>query len=231
MLRLRKSVEEIDLMKEAGRVIDAAMMKAFGEARVGISEVEVKQIVQNEIVRLGAQPTFAAVQFGENSAMPHHDSGNRLLKKNDLVLMDCGCSVEGYNTDQTRVGVVGDPSEEMERVYATVLKAEEAALEKIRSGMSCGTADGIARRIIEDAGYGEQFTHRLGHGIGLEVHEPPYIVRGNPQELLPGMCHSVEPGVYLEGNFGIRIEDLVCITEGGVDILTFSPKDLFQISV
>ncbi len=230
-LRLRKSGEEIALMKRAGKVIDAAMMKAFREARVGMSEVEVRQIVQNEIIQLGATPTFAAVQFGENSARPHHDSGSRLLRKNDLVLMDCGCSIEGYNTDQTRVGVVGEPTEEMERVYDIVLKAEETALEKIRSGLACGAADGIARRIIEDAGYGEEFTHRLGHGIGLEVHEPPYIVRGNPTELLPGMCHSVEPGIYIEGNFGIRIEDLVCITESGVDLLTFSPRDFIEIPI
>jgi Xaa-Pro aminopeptidase len=230
-MRLKKTDFEVDLIKKAGRIIDKAVMKAFWEARIGMSESQVKQIVENEVVRLGAKPTFAAVQFGENSALPHHESGARELAKGDLVLMDCGCSLEGYNTDQTRVGVVGEPTEEMERVYSIVLKAEETAIEQLKAGLTCGSADGIARRIIDEAGYGERFTHRLGHGIGLEVHEPPYLVRGNSQELQPGMCHSVEPGVYLEGNFGIRMEDLVCVGESGVEALTYSPKDLHRIEV
>lgn len=230
-MRLRKSDFEVDLIKKAGRVIDAAVMKAFQESRIGISESEVRQIVENQVIRKGAKPTFAAVQFGENSALPHHESGCRELEKGDIVLMDCGCSIEGYNTDQTRVGVVGDPTEEMERVYSTVLEAEETAIQKLKAGLTCGAADGLARRVIEDAGYGDRFTHRLGHGIGLEVHEPPYLVRGNSDELQPGMCHSVEPGIYMEGNFGIRIEDLVCIGEKGVEVLTFSPKNLHIIEV
>jgi Xaa-Pro dipeptidase len=228
-MRLLKEKPELTLMKKAGEVIDAAVMKAFSEARIGMSEAEVMQIVQNEIVRLGAKPTFAGVQFGENSALPHHDSGKRELRKGDLVLMDCGCSIDGYNTDQTRVGVVGEPSEDILEVYSIVLKAEEAAIERIQSGLTCGGADGIARRIIDDEGYGEYFTHRLGHGIGLEVHEPPYLVRGSSQELRQGMCHSVEPGIYLEGRFGIRIEDLVCVQDNGVEVLTYSPKDLYRI--
>ncbi|MGQ4910740.1 MAG: M24 family metallopeptidase [Candidatus Thorarchaeota archaeon] len=230
-LRLLKSREELDLMKKAGHIIDDAVMKAFSEARVGMTELEVKQIVINEILRQGATVTFAAVQFGPNSALPHADSGPTALGRGDVVLMDCGCAVEGYNTDQTRVGIVGEPSSEVERVYSTVLSAEETAIESIRPGLACGAADGIARRVIEDAGYGEFFTHRLGHGIGIEVHEPPYIVRGNPQELAPGMCHSVEPGVYLEGRFGIRMEDLVCISEDGCDVLTYSPKELYEIQI
>ena len=129
----------------------------------------------------------------------------------------------------TRVGVVGSPSEELERVYSTVLSAVETAVENIAPGITCGAADGMARRVIDDAGYGDYFTHRLGHGIGLEVHEPPYIVRGSSQELELGMCHSIEPGIYLEGKFGIRIEDLVCIREDGPELLTFTPRDLIQI--
>lgn len=228
-LRLHKSKEELDLMRKAGKVIDAAVMKAFADARVGMTELELRQIVNSEIIRLGAKPTFAAVQFGENSARPHADSGSRELGRGDVVLMDCGCSIDGYNTDQTRVGIVGEANEETERVYSTVLKAEESAIAALRPGIACGTADGIARRVIEDAGYGEFFTHRLGHGIGLEVHEPPYIVRGNSLELAPGMCHSVEPGIYLEGKFGIRMEDLVCITENGCEVMTYSPKELYEI--
>ncbi|MGY5873632.1 MAG: Xaa-Pro peptidase family protein [Candidatus Thorarchaeota archaeon] len=228
-LRISKSKNETDLMKQAGHIIDDAVMKAFSQAQIGMTERNVQQIVQNEILRQGALPTFAAVQFGENSALPHAGSGTRELKKGDVILMDCGCSIDGYNTDMTRVGVAGEPTDEIKRVYSIVLNAEETAIDKISMGMNCGTADGIARRVIEDEGYGDYFTHRLGHGIGLEVHEPPYLVRGSPEELGDGMCHSIEPGIYLEGKFGIRIEDLVCIREDGPEILTFSPKDLIVL--
>lgn len=228
-MRLKKSDKEIELMKRAGEIISNAVNSAFLETRLGMTELEVQQIVQDEIRRQGAIPTFAAVQFGEKTALPHAESGNRELRKGDAVLMDCGCSLSGYNTDMTRVGVAGALTEELEQVYSTVLRALETALKHIMPGMSCGTADGIARRVIDDAGYGEFFTHRLGHGIGLEVHEPPYLVRGNSKELQPGMCHSIEPGIYLEGKFGIRIEELVCIRENGLELLTFMPRDLILI--
>jgi Xaa-Pro aminopeptidase len=228
-MRLIKSDEEIEMMKKAGHIINDAVLKAFREAKIGMTELEVQQIVHKEIRRQGATPTFAAIQFGENSAIPHAAAGSRALKKGDVVLMDCGCTLEGYNTDMTRVGVVGSPSEELERVYSTVLHAVETAVENIGPGLACGAADGLARRVIDDAGYGDYFTHRLGHGIGLEVHEAPYVVRGSSQELQPGMCHSIEPGIYLEGKFGIRIEDLVCIREDGLELLTFMPRDLIQI--
>ena len=228
-MRITKSVSEIELMKQAGHIINDAVLKAFQEAEIGMTELEVQETVHKEIRRQRATPTFAAVQFGENSAVPHSASGNRVLKKSDVVLMDCGCELDGYNTDMTRVGVAGTPMEEIKAVYSTVLRAQETAIEKVVAGMTCGTADGIARRIIDDAGYGDYFTHRLGHGIGLEVHEQPYVVRGNSQELKSGMCHSIEPGIYLEGKFGIRIEDLVCIRDDKPELLTFMPRDLIQI--
>ncbi len=230
-MRISKSDVEIELMKKAGKVIDDAVSKAFAEAQLGMTEVDVQAIVQKEIRHQGATPTFAAIQFGENSARPHASPGARQLKKGDVVLMDCGCSIEGYHTDMTRVGVAGEPTEEVRKVHSTVLQAVETALEKIKAGMACGAADGVARRVIDDAGYGDYFTHRLGHGIGLEVHEPPYVVRGSSQILEPRMCHSVEPGIYLEGKFGIRIEDLVCIREEGPELLTFTSKDLIQMDL
>jgi Xaa-Pro dipeptidase len=228
-MRITKSDKEIELMKKAGHTINTAVCKAFQEATIGMTELEVQQIVHNEIRRQGAIPTFAAVQFGENSALPHAAAGDRELKRGDVILMDCGCALDGYNTDMTRVGIVGPPTEEIKLIYSIVLHALETAVENIVPGMTCGTADGLARRIIDDAGYGEYFTHRLGHGIGLEVHEPPYVVRGSSQKLQPGMCHSIEPGIYLEGKFGIRIEDLVCIHEDKLELLTFMPRDLIQI--
>ncbi|MFW9809731.1 MAG: M24 family metallopeptidase [Candidatus Thorarchaeota archaeon] len=230
-MRVSKSKTELEFMKKTGHIIDDAVSKAFAEIELGMTELDVQEIVQKEIRRQGAVPTFAAIQFGENSALPHASPGSRQLKKGDVVLMDCGCSLEGYNTDMTRVGVVGEPTEEIQRVYSTVLLAVETALEKVRAGISCGAADGLARRIIDDAGFGENFTHRLGHGIGLEVHEPPYIVRGSSEILQPGMCHSIEPGIYLEGKFGIRIEDLVCIRETGLDVLTFTSRELIQLDL
>jgi len=230
-MRLIKGQEEIDMMKRAGQIIDKAVMKAFKSAKVGMTEKEVQQIVQNEIAANGASQTFAAVQFGEKTALPHARSADRKLREGDMVLMDCGCSIEGYNTDMTRVGVVGEPSDEQKKVHSIVRLAEETALEGLKPGLACGAADGIARRIIEEAGYGDEFTHRLGHGIGLEVHEPPYIIRGNAQVLEPGMTHSIEPGVYMEGKFGVRVEDLVVITENGAEAITYSPRDLFIIDL
>jgi len=229
-LRIVKSEHEVALMRKAGHIIDDAVMKAFRDAQIGMTELQIRQIVHDEITRQDATPTFAAIQFGKNSALPHADSSTRELKKNDVILMDCGCSFDGYNTDMTRVGIMGEPSEEIELVFSIVRKAEETAIEKISRGMTCGNADGIARRVIEEAGYGDYFSHRLGHGIGLDVHEPPYLVRGNAQELGVGMCHSIEPGIYLEGQFGIRIEDLVYIREDGPEVITYSPKDLIVLS-
>jgi len=230
-MRISKSETELDLMKKAGHIIDDAVMKAFSQAQLGMSELDVQRLVHNEIIRQGALPTFAAVLFGEKSALPHAGPGSRILKKGDVVLMDCGCSLDGYNTDMTRCGVAGVPTKEIEKVHSIVLRAEETAIEKITSGMNCGTADGIARRIIEDEGYGDYFTHRLGHGIGLEVHEPPYLVRGSTEELGKGMCHSIEPGIYLEGKFGIRIEDLACVRDDGIEVITYSPRDLILLDL
>ncbi|MDH4214334.1 MAG: Xaa-Pro peptidase family protein [Candidatus Thorarchaeota archaeon] len=229
-LRIIKSEHEVALLRKAGHIIDDAVMKAFRASQIGMTELQVRQIVQEEVIRQGATPSFAAIQFGKNSAFPHADSSNRELRKGDVILMDCGCSLDGYNTDMTRVGVLGEPSEDIELVYSIVRKAQETAIEKISRGVVCGNADGIARRVIEEAGYGDYFTHRLGHGIGLEVHEPPYLVRGNAEELGVGMCHSIEPGVYLEGQFGIRIEDLVYIREDGPEVITYSPKDLILLN-
>jgi len=225
-MRLSKSEVELDMMKKAGHVIDDAVMKTFSQAQLGMTELEVQRLVNDEIIRQGATPTFAAVLFGEKSALPHAGSGSRTLKRGDVILMDCGCSLDGYNTDMTRCGVAGEATKEIENIHSIVLKAEEAAIASITNGMNCGTADGIARRIIEDEGYGDYFTHRLGHGIGLEVHEPPYLVRGSTEVLEQGMCFSIEPGIYLEGKFGIRCEDLAFVGPNGIETITYSPRDL-----
>ncbi len=228
-MRLVKSDEEIELMKRAGKVIDAVFSEVFSKMQIGMTESEVSQLVNSTITRHNAVPTFAVVLFGENSALPHADSGNRELRKGDQILMDCGCSLGGYNTDMTRNAVVGEPSDEHELVHSLLIRAQESAIEKLKPGLACGAADGIARKVIEEAGYGEYFTHRLGHGIGLQIHEPPYLVRGNSLELRAGMTHSVEPGIYMEGKFGVRMEDLVCIRDDGAELLTFASKELYSV--
>ncbi|MFW9800301.1 MAG: M24 family metallopeptidase [Candidatus Thorarchaeota archaeon] len=230
-MRLLKGGEEIDFMKEAGRIVDVAVRTAYGEVRLGMTEIEMQQIIHSEIARQESQSTFAAVLFGENSALPHGSPSGRKLKKGDIVLLDCGCVVGGYHTDMTRVGVAGPPSEEQKRIHSVVLEAQQTAIGQIRPGSPCGTVDGVARKIIEEAGYGEFFTHRLGHGIGIQVHEPPYLVRGNPMELKSGMTHSVEPGIYLETRFGVRVEDLVCVREDGAEVLTYTPRELIVIDI
>ncbi len=230
-MRLIKGEEEIDFMRKAGQIVDVAVRKAYSEVTLGMTELEMQQIVHTEIARQESQATFAAVQFGEHSALPHASPSGRKLKKGDIVLLDCGCVVGGYHTDMTRVGVAGPPSEEQRRIHSVVLKAQQTSIEQIRPGSPCGTMDGVARKIIEEAGYGEFFTHRLGHGIGIQVHEPPYLVRGNAMELRSGMTHSVEPGVYLDTKFGIRIEDLVCVREDAAEVLTYTPRDLIVIDI
>ncbi|RDE15902.1 MAG: aminopeptidase P family protein [Candidatus Thorarchaeota archaeon] len=230
-MRIIKDRNEIAAMKEASRIIDGSVARAMSQAQAGMTELELSQLVINEDVQSRAVPTFTTVQFGENTALPHAESGDRTLHRGDMVLFDCGCSVGGYNTDITRMAVAGEPTSEQENVYSVVLQAEQAALNRISPGLTCSDADGIARRLIEENGYGQYFTHRLGHGVGLQVHEPPYLVKGNALQLKPGMTHSVEPGIYLEGRFGIRIEDLVSVTETGCDALTRSPRELFRMDV
>jgi Xaa-Pro dipeptidase len=230
-LRIVKSKDETDLMRKASRIIGDSVSEAMTQARLGKTELDVRQIVVNECIRNGGMPTFTTVQFGENTALPHADSGTKELRKGDIALFDCGCEVEGYNTDITRVAVAGKPSSEQESVYSVVLKAQQAAIDRIKAGLSCEKADSLARQVIEKAGYGVYFTHRLGHGVGLEVHEPPYLVNGNSMQLRAGMTHSVEPGIYLEGKFGVRIEDLVLVGDTGCEALTTSPKDLYRMNV
>lgn len=230
-MRIVKSKEEVELMTTASRIIGDSVSKAMTQARLGMTELEMQQVVKNECVRDGGLPTFTTVQFGEDSALPHADSGARKLREGDVALFDCGCEVEGYNTDITRVAVAGKPSTEQRSVCSIVLKAQQAAIDGIRSGLTCERADYLARQVIEKAGYGIYFTHRLGHGVGLEVHEPPYLVKGNAMQLKAGMTHSIEPGIYLEGKFGIRIEDLVLVGEISSHVLTSSSKDLYQMDV
>ncbi|WP_222918349.1 Xaa-Pro peptidase family protein [Natrinema sp. SYSU A 869] len=235
-LRIRKDAVELDALRRAGALADRISLeiRERGADLVGMTESE----LADEINRLltadgGEEPAFETiVAAGPNGARPHHHSSSRAIEAGDPIVLDFGAFVaadlEGgtgrYPGDQTRTIVVGDPPAEYERVHETVREAQAAAIAAIEPGVEAGAIDRAARSVIEDAGYGDAFVHRTGHGVGLEVHEPPYIVDGNDRELEPGMVFSVEPGIYLEGQFGVRIEDLVAVTDDGAERLNDTPR-------
>ena len=163
---------------------------------------------------------FTLVASGPNGAFPHHHSGDRLLEDGDAIVIDIGASLKGYKSDITRVVFLGRPPPEFLAVYRAVLAAHERARAVVRPGMTAGKIDSAARMTLEAAGYGEYFVHRIGHGLGLEIHEPPWIMAGSQQILEEGMAFSIEPGVYISGQFGVRIEDVVVVTETGARTLT-----------
>jgi Xaa-Pro dipeptidase len=218
--RIIKSPREIEYLRVADRITKTAYETTLSSLWEGISEEELGDKVAEAHRQQGSRGG-AMVLFGLNSALPHGSSQVRKLRVGDVLLMDGGCSVKGYRSDVTRSMVFGEPSELHRRIWEIVLQAQSAAIEAIRPGLTCGELDSIARKVIEDAGYGPDyrfFTHRLGHGLGMDGHEPPYLVRGNPLVLEPGMVFTVEPGIYLRDQWGIRHEDVVVVTEDGVEV-------------
>ena len=160
-----------------------------------------------------SQVDFTVVGSGPNGANPHHELGERIIEDGDMVVLDFGGLKDGYGSDTTRTVHVGDPTDEEREVFEIVRRAQQAGFDAVRPGVACQAIDRAARKVIADAGYGEHFIHRVGHGIGLTSHEPPYMVDGETQLIEPGMCFSIEPGVYLPGRFGVRIEDIIVATE------------------
>ena len=225
--RAVKSAAEIESIRRACRVADATFEVMLGVVREGITERELATRLGFELVRGGAEgPSFEPiVAFGDHAALPHARPGARELRRGEVVLFDFGAVVDGYVSDMTRTVALGDPGAELRDVYDQVLAAQEAALAGIRAGMSGPEADALARDPLEAAGHGEHFGHSLGHGIGLEVHEAPRLSKKSKDRLVPDMTVTVEPGVYLEGLGGIRIEDDVVIGESGLEVLSGSPKD------
>jgi Xaa-Pro aminopeptidase len=228
-LRMRKDDTEIDALWRAGEVADRASVeiRALGEEAIGMTETELATEIESRLADVGGdEPAFnTIVGSGPNGAKPHHGHGDRKIEYGDPVVLDFGAYVGDYPGDQTRTVVfAGDPPEEYERVHRAVLEAEQAGVEAAKPGVTAESVDRAAREIIESYGYGEEFIHRTGHGVGLDVHEGPYIVEGNELELEPGMVFSVEPGIYLPGEFGVRIEDLVVVTEDGCERLNDSPR-------
>ena len=219
-LRVIKSPEEIALIRRAIAITQDAMAATFAQLTVGTTEVDVSHVLSREMQQRGA-PGGGLVQFGPSSALPHGGPSGPKLEREMVVLIDCGCTVGGYQSDITRTIWFGDhPSDEFVKVFNVVHDAQTAAIELGRPGTPCQDMDRAARRVITAAGYGRFFTHRLGHGLGMDGHEPAYLVEGNRTPLEPGMVFTDEPGIYQLGKFGVRIEDDCTMTEHGVEVLS-----------
>jgi len=217
-----KSTHEIEIMRFANQITLDAYRAAHKTLRAGMTQAELAKNVSEAFSKLG-YPGGALVLFGESSAYPHGLPKPRSLEDNQVVLIDGGTTVHGYQSDITRTVVFGRPAPEAQKVFDIVHEAQRQALAFAGPGKKCGEVDGTARKVIADAGYGPDyrtFTHRLGHGIGLEGHEWPYLVRGSQIVIQPGMTFSDEPGIYQYGKFGIRLEDIMAITENGAEMMT-----------
>ncbi len=230
-IRMIKISQELEWISEACHIADEALENGFKHLHTGMTESELSDLLTFEMRRLGGGETFIGVLFGERAALPHGEPSDRRLAPGDAVLVDMGCTVHGYWSDITRTVFYGEPSEEHINIYKTVLEANKAAFGAIEPGVTCESVDEAARKVIEDAGYGKYFIHRLGHGVGLQIHEPPYIVRNNKQKLEPGMVFSDEPGIYIVGDIGVRVEDTVACTKAGCERLTKFKRDLVTYPV
>jgi Xaa-Pro aminopeptidase len=227
-LRMRKSAAEIAALREAGAAIDRVHQRVPGWLRPGRTEREVGQDIADAILAEGhARVDFVIVGSGPNGASPHHDLSDRVIEVGDPVVVDIGGTMpSGYCSDSTRTYSVGQPPAEFRDYYQVLLDAQRAQCEALRPGLTAAELDRVGREIIAAAGYGERFIHRTGHGIGLESHEEPYIIAGNELPLEPGMSFSIEPGIYLPGRHGARIEDIVAVTPTGGERLNLTTRDL-----
>ena len=217
-----KSAHEIEIMRYANQITLQAYRAGFRTMKVGMTQAELSANFAAEMKKLGADGGVFAL-FGQSSAYPHGLPKPRALEENQVVLVDGGLSVHGYQSDMTRTVVFGTPSPEAQKVFDILREAQAKALAFAAPGKKCGDVDAVARKVVTDAGYGPDyrtFTHRLGHGIGLEGHEWPYLVRGSQIILEPGMTFSDEPGIYQYGKFGVRVEDIMAITENGAEMMT-----------
>ncbi|HSR03287.1 MAG TPA: Xaa-Pro peptidase family protein [Proteiniclasticum sp.] len=228
LIRSQKDEEEIQFMKDVSKMNDDAMSMLIDAINEELTEKEMEDILKEIYNNLGAdgfsfEPIIA---YGKNGANPHHENSQRLLKEGDSIILDIGCKKDHYSADMTRTVFFIELSEKAKEVYETVLEANMKAIEKVKPGVRFSDIDAAARKVIEEKGYGKYFTHRTGHSIGIEVHEYGDVSSSNDDFLKPGMIFSVEPGIYLEGELGVRIEDLVLVTEDGYETLNKYPKEL-----
>jgi Xaa-Pro aminopeptidase len=234
-LRMRKDADEVALLRRAAHAADRVIAAIAAGPLVGRTEADVAREVRERLVAEGHDgASFWIVASGPNSASPHHEPGGRVIGSGEAIVVDIGGTVEGYGSDITRTLWVTGPADiapapEFLLLYGVLQDAQAAATAAVRPGLPCEEVDGVARRRITDAGYGPQFFHRTGHGIGLEGHEEPYLVAGNAEPLDLGMAFSVEPGIYLEGRYGARIEDIVVCGAAGPDPLNELGRDLLVV--
>lgn len=230
-LRMIKDPAEIDAMRRAIKITEAALDDVVDVIRAGMTERQVANELLMALMRRGAEGIAfePLIQSGPNAALPHLTSTERVIQSGEGLLMDFGITLDGYNSDITRTFAVGQPSAEFKRIYELVKQANAAGRAAARPGVTGQDIDRATRQVIEDAGYGQYFTHRTGHGLGLQGHEPPYIVEGNDVPLVAGNTFTVEPGIYIAGVGGVRIEDDVLITDDGAESLTTYDRELMVI--
>ena len=230
-LRKIKTADELAKLRRAESIGDIAFSKILGDLKPGVTELEIAAKLTYYMCMEGATGNSfpPIVASGVNSSMPHAIPGERRIQKGDFITMDFGCVYDGYCSDMTRTVVLGKADAEQRKIYETVQRAQQAVLDKIHAGMTGKEIDGIARTIINEAGYEGCFGHGLGHSVGLEIHEPPYANARSEEVVRAGSMMTVEPGIYVEGFGGVRIEDLVLVTEDGCENLASSRKDLIEI--
>jgi len=228
-IRERKGAAEIESMRKAAQLAEQALVNTLEKFQIGQSEKALASRLVAELLALGSDPElpfFPIVAGGPNSANPHATPTDRPIQEGDLLLIDWGASVDAYFSDITRTFAVGDVDAELLKIHDTVRLANEAGRKQVRIGATCSSVDKATRDVIEAAGYGPLFTHRTGHGLGLEAHETPYIRDGNQVELEQGMTFTSEPGIYIEGRGGVRIEDNIAVTDAGGESLTSFPREI-----
>ena len=230
-LRQNKDADEIAVMREALQMAEAAWERVLGEIHEGMTERELGHRLEDEMWGGGAEKESfeTLIQFGGRSSLPHGKPTDSPLRKGDVILMDFGCVHHGYCSDITRTVFFGDPGEPFPTLYRLVREANEAAAAQIHAGITTREADRLAREVIEQGGYGEQFMHGLGHGVGLQIHEAPRLSFRSDETLSAGNVVTIEPGIYLEGQGGIRIEDMAVITEDGCEVLNGTGRDLIRL--
>lgn len=221
-LRLRKDPAELAALRAAGETVDQTIAAAMALCRPGRSELEVERELRAALLARSPQSSvaFTIIASGPNAALPHHETGRRIMQRGDVVILDFGTRLDGYHSDITVTCSIGEPADaEARKVYETVWRAQQAAIDAVRPGASCESIDRAARDVIETAGYGEFFVHRTGHGLGLQVHEPPFMVGGNRQTIEEGMVFSIEPGIYLPDRFGVRLEVITAVGPAGASLI------------
>jgi len=222
VLRMQKDEEELAALKMSAQIADRTLRKAWDALRVGMTELEVAAVIRESFLSEGADPKYWVVGTGANSAFPHSITGPRRVAEGDALLIDIGARKDSYYSDITRMCVIGRPPEGYQEVHDTVEKAVQAAMEMVRPGVLAKQVDAVARAVIERAGFGQYYPHRLGHGLGLDDHEPPYLSAEYP--LAENMVFTIEPGIYIPGRFGVRLEELVVLRRNGPELMSSLPR-------